>query len=438
MASQKNQANKKQKIRRYNSKNDDSNVIISIQQHRFKSLWEFANEQTYYIVGPGEYKKYMDDDNFQCVKLIPQTELSNYVLATYANGETWIVKKEDINPEYLRISSLISNHNGKIESTGTRGNAMIYARTSTKAADSIKAQIGICLDYAEANSFQLYPFGIQFDENISGRDMKNLNHELGYWSPYMEEKSHLIVSNVDRISRNVAKGIAFLEELISRGITIHFVNEELILTPGDHYHHGDRINELFVAAEEYSNTISLKARANKSYHKKRREEKTAANKSKWLESRMGRPMESDSLKKQRTRIPIKQITSRDVLSSDDEDDDETSTTSSVGTKLKRLESAVGEIKSTMSGFTDMMKQFRGFSLASQPMDTSVEPSPAIKKSHIPVRIAPSRFVKPIEHSKPIVQSNPSTRLGFSQVASMDNDGEDLEFVVPSFQRRNRK
>ena len=441
--------------RRYNSARDDSNVIVSVEPHNETVLWEFTDGRTYYIAGKDDYSVFIDL-GYRLERQIPRMRLKNYIIATYLNGDKWIVKKEDITEEFLKTAEIITKHNDAVYEKGVYGKALIYARTSTKAASSIEAQIGICKKYTLDNHLELYPFGIQYDENISSRNMKNLDHELGYWSPYLEDNSHLIVANVDRLSRNIAKGVEFINELLGRGITIHFVNEELILTNNDDYGHGERIYQLLVAAEEYSNTISLKARANKRYHMKRREEKTAANKQDWIESH------ELPRKKLTKRIPIKKIKidkieKDDILlsGSSDEDDSSEKSGSSIGTKVQRLETTIADMKSTMADFTSMMQQFRGFTLntpascvnsLAKPVVAAIEVKKIIsapaKKSSIPVLIAPSKFKKADCQPAHTASANrvvrtPSRdtaraqpRFGLSHIEGIEDEQDDFEHINP--------
>jgi DNA invertase Pin-like site-specific DNA recombinase len=101
-------------------------------------------------------------------------------------------------------------------------------------------------------------FGYQYDNNVSARDMNNLNFELGFWEKQIPEGSDLIIYSVDRLSRNLLKGIQFLERLSARKINIHFVTNEIIYNANISAAAKSMIQQELQTAEKYSNMTSEK------------------------------------------------------------------------------------------------------------------------------------------------------------------------------------
>ena len=247
---------------RYNSKYDNNicNVLYNLDIHNEHKLWKFSKNNTYYIIGNNNYDYYIDKNNgYKLIEGILESELQNYVLATYLNGEQWIIHKEDVSSYFLENTKIIKNHNAKIMPHKINGYAMIYIRTSVVDDRSISNQLEICLNYALNYNLLLVPFGIQIDNGVSARHMKNLDRELGFWSKHLSNGYHLILTNVDRLSRNYTNGIKFLNNLANKNIMTHFVNENLIYSNDLQYnYHREHIDKLLMCAEQYSNTISQK------------------------------------------------------------------------------------------------------------------------------------------------------------------------------------
>jgi DNA invertase Pin-like site-specific DNA recombinase len=88
--------------------------------------------------------------------------------------------------------------------------------------------------------------------------MNNLNYELGFWEQHILNNSDLIIYSVDRLSRNLLKGVQFLEKLSTRGVNIHFVTNEIIYNKNISAAAKSMIQQELQTAEKYSNITSEK------------------------------------------------------------------------------------------------------------------------------------------------------------------------------------
>ena len=137
----------------------------------------------------------------------------------------------------------------------------IYARSSSDNTVSIETQRQVCFKFATDNNIKLCDFGFQFDNNISARNMNNIKHELGFWKDYIEDESNVIIYSVDRLSRHLSNGMKFLDEMVARGITFHFVTNELKYGPESTATQKGMIQTLPIEAEKFSNMTSEKVKA---------------------------------------------------------------------------------------------------------------------------------------------------------------------------------
>lgn len=209
-------------------------------------------------------------------QLIPDSRKNNWNNVTHPKeGYTAImmdgnVKEylaEELNDYTLETHKYINQHNDSFEYKKPNQNslnsnkAFIYARCSNANDTSIETQIKACLLYARKKGLKLLPFGCQYDNGVSGRKMNNLEYELGVWAPHLEQDTHLIIYSVDRLSRSLLKGLQFLETMAARGVTVHFVTNELVCNNSMSAAAQSMVQMELQAAEKVSNQTSEKVRA---------------------------------------------------------------------------------------------------------------------------------------------------------------------------------
>jgi DNA invertase Pin-like site-specific DNA recombinase len=177
------------------------------------------------------------------------------------DGKLKIILAKDISVAALETAKVVTEHNKKIAANGTgESKAFIYARSSKANDISIETQRKACLQYAEKHNLQLLPFGYQIDNNVPARNMKNLKHELGFWKNEIPNGSHLIIYCVDRLSRNLAMGMEFLDKMASRNISVHFISLEIVYSKNTSAAGRAMIQQELQTAEKFSNIASEKIR----------------------------------------------------------------------------------------------------------------------------------------------------------------------------------
>lgn len=237
-----------------------------------------VQEDNEYNNGKDKYKDFGQTDDLSNVivelkPVLPQEshyDKQNYPNETY-NATMWlnntiIFKACDISTDSLEVFKTVNTYNASLpklqgkatHEKATREKAFIYARCSNENDISIETQKQTCLDYARKNNFELISYGYQYDNGCSGRNMINLNKELGFWKDHIPENSHIIIYSVDRLSRNLIKGMLFLEEMINYGISIHFVNNEIIYKKDMTAATKAMVQQELQTAEKYSNETSEK------------------------------------------------------------------------------------------------------------------------------------------------------------------------------------
>jgi DNA invertase Pin-like site-specific DNA recombinase len=77
---------------------------------------------------------------------------------------------------------------------------------------------------------------------------------------------HLVVADVSRLSRRVHEGTRSLDELVHRGVTIHFVDDGIVTRPGNEEGY-ERVVQLLRAAERESERIGTRIRLVKAYNR---------------------------------------------------------------------------------------------------------------------------------------------------------------------------
>ncbi len=178
----------------------------------------------------------------------------------FINGNIQELEAFDISQFALDTHKHIYLHNSTLTNP-IYSKGFIYARCSRENDISIETQRKVCFDYAMKEGIQLYSFGYSYDNNVSARKMNNLNYELGFWSDYLEENSHLIIYSIDRLSRDLLKGLQFLENLANKNITVHFVTNEIKYSNKMPYTHKAMVQSELQNAERFSNQTSEKIKA---------------------------------------------------------------------------------------------------------------------------------------------------------------------------------
>ena len=265
---------------RFNSKVKEA--ILSIKPVKEWKLYESAN--TYSI------------DNHRAIGKVfsyyynnPESEFN----VTYLGGHTEIIKGKHISAEALESERFAFSTNyyvnariyyDTISTTYENGSAYIYARVSVKndTSYSIAAQLQRTTAYVRDN--MMVTSKIFVDDGVSARDMKNLNNELGFWIndvyfphiEYFKEKDQnliLIVDKVDRLSRNVAKGIEFIRKIISTGGEVHFVSDNIVCTKDNWLSNTKfKVIEYLNKAEQESDTISERVRKSYEYRRNHKDD----------------------------------------------------------------------------------------------------------------------------------------------------------------------
>ena len=116
---------------------------------------------------------------------------------------------------------------GSSSSFGPSSHPPPYSSIGYEFSDSIETQKEICYKAClEKNMLVDYA---AYDEGVSGRNMKNINYELGAWCPYLKPGFHvLVVYTPDRLGRHNARVQAFLNTMIDRNIDVYFVKENIL------------------------------------------------------------------------------------------------------------------------------------------------------------------------------------------------------------------
>ena len=138
------------------------------------------------------------------------------------------------------------------------GNGFVYTRCSRENDISIETQRKSCLQYALHKKINLLSYGYQSDNNVCARNMNNLKYELGFWNAHIPNGSHIIIYSVDRLSRHMLKGLQFLDAMVARNISVHFVTNDIIYNRDISAGHKAMIQSELQSAEKYSNLTSEK------------------------------------------------------------------------------------------------------------------------------------------------------------------------------------
>ena len=180
-------------------------------------------------------------------------------LVTFMDNSNQEMKQSDISESVIATYNIISNHNQSF--AGMNYSGIIYTRISSPNCVSIETQTATCLQYAKDNGIKLVEttYGYLEDNGVSGRFMKNLKYELGFWDMWFNSGQNLIIYAVDRLSRNHEKGMQFIATMLNRGLTIHFVTEQIVLSNTDRSKM-DMLSKLLQQSQDFSDQISSRVK----------------------------------------------------------------------------------------------------------------------------------------------------------------------------------
>ena len=230
----------------------DGNMYVVEEPKNKESYAEFGQSLTNII--NSIYPKDKNNANFN-----KKTHPNEIYITEMTHGKTLLLKAIDIHEYSLETHKYIYEYNNSVIPRGNPS-GFIYTRCSTSNDISIETQRKACFDYAKSNGIMLLPFGYQYDNNVSARNMNNLDFELGFWEKHIPDGSDMIIYSVDRLSRNLLKGIQFLESLSARKINIHFVTNEIIYNANVSAAAKSMIQQELQTAEKYSNITSEKVK----------------------------------------------------------------------------------------------------------------------------------------------------------------------------------
>ena len=238
----------------------DKNMNVDAEPKNKESYSEFGQNANNSNVIMNIYPKDKNNANFN-----KETHPDEIYITVMQHGKTNELKASDIHEYSLETHKHIYKYNNDNDSIyksvykNKSPTGFIYARCSTTNDISIETQRQSCFDYAKSKGIRLLSFGYQYDNNVSARNMNNLNFELGFWEKQIPDGGDMIIYSVDRLSRNLLKGIQFLERLsASRGINIHFVTNEIIYNVNVSAAAKSMIQQELQTAEKYSNMTSEK------------------------------------------------------------------------------------------------------------------------------------------------------------------------------------
>ena len=143
--------------------------------------------------------------------------------------------------------------------------AIIYARVSTNTqftkGSSIPAQINICTEFADECDFKI--------AEIITRNGDGHKNDLDVL--FRNKTKNIIIYDVSRFSRNVERGIYFINKAMKRDKVIHFIHEKITLFK-DNIHYQNNYKKFVKAlekAEAESIELGRRISAAKAYMKKK-------------------------------------------------------------------------------------------------------------------------------------------------------------------------
>ena len=154
-----------------------------------------------------------------------------------------------------KLHNLQLDNSSSFSSSGGSGSSAGGGSVTNTVCDSIATQQYYCLKYCIENNIEIEY--IAYDENVSGRNMGNLKKELGFFKEHLIPNfSCIVIYDPDRLSRHSGKGLAFLDEMSSKNIDVHFVKQGYVYNKETPSHIKHQICTLLNNAEFYSNQTS--------------------------------------------------------------------------------------------------------------------------------------------------------------------------------------
>lgn len=189
-----------------------------------------------------------------CLVLKIINDLQEKYLVEWGNHKKEWLDKEDISSYALKIYDEIKLYNSNIcQNMLLPKTSFVYCRATRDG--EIDKQKKICVDYCQKNNL---PIEYLIEDKVSSRKMKNLNYELGSFTPYLDENNIIIVQNSEVLSKDLIRGISFLEGMMKRNIEIHFIENNIIWNNNTTEEDKRKLWLSFIDAEYKSNLASKK------------------------------------------------------------------------------------------------------------------------------------------------------------------------------------
>jgi len=178
-------------------------------------------------------------------------------LVLWSNSTTEWLNEKDISPYTIEIYKEIVQANIDISVPMVDPKeAFLYCRSSINQ-EQIEKQKEACIQYCNEACI---PIGYIIKDNVSGRNMKNINYELGVFIPYLKEGNVIIVSEPDVLGRDLVKVTSFLYDMKQKDIDIHFVKQKIIYNKDTNAESKFTIRDILNKAELVSDVQSKRFR----------------------------------------------------------------------------------------------------------------------------------------------------------------------------------
>jgi DNA invertase Pin-like site-specific DNA recombinase len=185
-----------------------------------------------------------------------QTVEGPQYLVKWSNLQSEWLNVEEVSPYTIEIYKEITYANIDISvPMENPKEALIYCRSSINQ-EQIEQQKDICIQYCKEACI---PIEYLIKDDVSGRNMKNINYELGVFIPYLKEGNVIIVSEPDVLGRDIVKVTSFLYDMKQKGIDIHFVKQNIIFnkdtTPENKFKVRDILNKAELVSDKKSKSF---------------------------------------------------------------------------------------------------------------------------------------------------------------------------------------
>ena len=165
----------------------------------------------------------------------------------------WLIES-DIEPYTIQIYKQIKIYNEDIiVPMKNHKTAFVYCRSSLDEK-TINNQKEMCSRYCKENNFPIDYLSL---DTASGRNMKNLDKELGSFLPHLNESNVIIVSSPEVLGKDIMKVTSFLYNMKKRNIDVHIVKLDIIWNnetkPEDMFEVRDVLNKVELESDRKSN-----------------------------------------------------------------------------------------------------------------------------------------------------------------------------------------